>query len=371
MLSGCIWTRRRNSYFLITISFTLNLRVYNFTSRKFRRYASAGIKNMKTDSLKLVDMMWLDEEISSCRPLRRAWGEEEIVLDCWGCYEQVFDESPDGSISSHELLQPEEEGTFLLLRSEHVDQIIKSLYSHIDELSIMTKEQLNTLEKWKSLSLANHQYMVAYIFNRGEERGATAPRAQPLATCEPPTIHGTGARERLSDVASNHAKVRTGIKPWAGANGKKRLEVKTLNRQFVSLILLGLLMVPLGSFLLISELLKGSKLAPAMLVIGFMPLIMCGAVAWMFRRAYVKSVRYFSDEGLMRNDGKSFAWTDLSRVVDRVRLNRVTNFKSIWRTEIQFRNGESAWLLPTKTSNFPDVYDLVRSLPCEHTEIRA
>jgi hypothetical protein len=131
-----------------------------------RRYASGGIKNMKTDSLKLVDMMWLDEEISSCRPLRRAWGDEEIFLDYWGCYDQVFDQRPKGSISSRDLLQPEEEGTFLLLRAEHVDQIIKSLYSRIDELSIMTKEQISTLEKWKSLSYANHQYMVAYIFNR-------------------------------------------------------------------------------------------------------------------------------------------------------------------------------------------------------------
>jgi len=326
---------------------------------------------MKTDSLKLVDMMWLDEEISSCRPLRRAWGEEEIFLDYWGRYDQVFAERPNGSISSRELFQPEEEGAFLLLRSEHVDQIIKSLYSHIDELSVMTKEQLGTLEEWKSLSLANHRHMVAYIFNRGEERGTTGARAQPLVACEPPTTNGTGERGRPSDVAGNQAEVRTGIKLAAGANGKKRLEVKTLNRQFVSLILLGLLMVPLGSLLLISELLKGSKLAPAMLVIGFMPLIMCGVVAWMFRRAYVKSVRYFSGEGLVLNDGRSFAWTDLSRVVDRVRFNRVTNFKGIWRIEIQFKNGESAWLLPTKISNFPEVYELVRSLPCEHTEVRA
>jgi hypothetical protein len=121
---------------------------------------------MKTDSLKLVDMMWLDEEISSCSPLRRAWGDEEIFLDYWGCYDRVFSERPKGSISSHDLLQPEEEGTYLLLRAEHVDQIIKSLYSHIDELSVMTKEQISTLEKWRSLSLANHQHMVAYIFNR-------------------------------------------------------------------------------------------------------------------------------------------------------------------------------------------------------------
>jgi hypothetical protein len=109
-------------------------------------------------------MIWLDDEITSCRPLRRAWGEEEIFLDYWGRYEQVFAERPEGSISSRELLQPEEEGTFLLLRSEHVGRIIKSLYSHIDELSVMTKEQLGVLEEWKSLSLANHQHMVAYIF---------------------------------------------------------------------------------------------------------------------------------------------------------------------------------------------------------------
>ena len=326
---------------------------------------------MKTDSLKLVDMIWLDDEITSCRPLRRAWGEEEIFLDYWGRYEQVFAERPTGSISSRELLQPEEEGTFLLLRSEHVDQIIKSLYSHIDELSIMTKEQLSTLEKWKSLGLANHQHMVAYIFNRGEERGATAARSQPFAAGEPSTTDGTVERDRPSDVAGNQAEVGPGIKPVAGANGKKLLEVKIRNLQFIFIVLLGLFMVPLGSLLLIGELSKGSKLAPAMLMIGLMTLMTYGAVAWLFRRGHVKSVKYFSNEGLVCNDGKSFAWSDLSRVVDRVRFNRVTNFKGIWRTEIQFKNGESAWLLPTKISNFPEVYELVRSLPCEHMEVRA
>jgi hypothetical protein len=147
------------------------------------------VEDVKTDSLKLVDMIWLDDEITSCRPLRRAWGEEEIFLDYWGRYEQVFAERPHGSISSRELLQPEEEGTFLLLRSEHVDQIIKSLYSHIDELSVMTKEQLGVLEEWKSLSLADHRHMVAYIFNRGEERGATAApeaRADGPSNSSPP-----------------------------------------------------------------------------------------------------------------------------------------------------------------------------------------
>lgn len=301
---------------------------------------------MKTDSLKLVDMIWLDEEITSCHPLRRAWGEEEIFLDYWGRYEQVFAERPVGSISSRELLQPEEEGTFLLLRSEHVDQIIRSLYSHIDELSVTTKEQLGTLEQWKSLSLANHRHMVAYIFNRGEERDA-------------------------SGVAGNQTEAGVGINPASGTSGRKLLEVKVRNLQFILVVMLGLFMLPLGSLVLIGELSKRSKLVPAMLIIGLATLIMYGAVAWLFRRGYVKSVKYFSNEGLVRNDGRSFAWADLSRVVDRIRFNRVTNIKGIWRTEIQFKNGESAWLLPTKISNLTEVYELVRALPCEHTEVRA
>jgi hypothetical protein len=73
----------------------------------------------------------------------------------------------------------------------------------------------------------------------------------------------------------------------------------------------------------------------------------------------------------VRNDGRGFTWADLSRVIDRVRLNRVTGIQFIWRTEIQFRDGETAWLLPTKISNFAEVYELVRGLPCEHTEVRA
>lgn len=160
-------------------------------------------------------------------------------------------------------------------------------------------------------------------------------------------------------------------RPEGGTSRAKRLEVKTRGLQFVSLILLGLFMVPLGSALVIGELAKGVRLSPAPLLIGIAPLVIYGAVVWLFRRAYVKSVKFFSDDGLVRNDGRGFAWSGLSRVVYRVRLNRTTGVKFIWRTEIQFQDGESAWLLPTKIGNFAEVYELVRRLPCEHTEVRA
>jgi hypothetical protein len=286
---------------------------------------------MKTDSLKLFDMMWADSEITSCHPLNRAWGDEEIYLDYWGCYDQVFDAHPGGSISSRDLQPGEEVETFLLLRAEHVDQIIKSLQSHSEELRIMSKEQLATLEKWKSLSYANHHYMVAYIFNREAEANV---KPQP--------------DERTKEII--------------------RLKVETSKLHFVLVGLLGLFFIPVSLLLLIDAVSKGFKIG--FLAVGFASLVLYGVVVWLVRRGHVMTVKYFSDKGVVRNDGRSLAWADLSRVVDQIRFDRVRNFKGIWRTEIQFKNGESAWLIPVKISNFREVNEFVRNLPCEHTEVR-
>lgn len=146
----------------------------------------------------------------------------------------------------------------------------------------------------------------------------------------------------------------------------KRLEVKADNLQFIMVILLGLFFLPLGVFTLISGLTKG--FAPARAGIGLMALALYGAVVWLVRRGHGRSVKTFSESGLVRNDGRSFAWADLSRVVDQVRFR--PNRKFIWRTEIQFKDGESAWLIPAKVSNYREVSEYVRSLPCEQTEVR-
>lgn len=181
----------------------------------------------------------------------------------------------------------------------------------------------------------------------------------------------TDSRKSVDVMALDEESAQEGVEIKLGTGGTKRLEVKTRGLQFAAVVLLGLFMVPLGALLLVGELSKGSRLSPARLAVGFAPLAAYGAVAWLFRRSYVRSVRYFSDEGLMRNDGRSFAWAELSRVVNRIRLNRVTGIKYIWRTEIEFKDGDSAWLLPTKIGNFPEVSELVGRLPCEHKEVRA
>jgi len=145
-----------------------------------------------------------------------------------------------------------------------------------------------------------------------------------------------------------------------------RLEVKADNLQFILVILLGLFFLPLGLFNLVSGLAKG--FAPARLGIGLVTLALYGAVVWLVRRGHARSVKSFSELGLVRNDGRSFAWADLSRVVNQVRFR--SNIKVIWRTEIQFKNGESAWLIPAKVSNYREVSEYVHNLPCEQTEVR-
>ncbi|HKS28120.1 MAG TPA: hypothetical protein VJS44_09885 [Pyrinomonadaceae bacterium] len=148
-----------------------------------------------------------------------------------------------------------------------------------------------------------------------------------------------------------------------------RLDVKTSKLSFILVILLGLFLVPLSLMNLMNGLLKG--FAPVPLGLGLMMLVIYGAVVWLVRRGHAKSVKYFSAEGLVCNDGRSFRWAELSRVVNQIRIDPARgNRKLLWRTEIQFKNGESAWLLPTKVSNFREVSEYVNNLPCEHAEVR-
>ena len=82
-------------------------------------------------------------------------------------------------------------------------------------------------------------------------------------------------------------------------------------------------------------------------------------------------MRYFSSEGLERNDGQWLAWADLERVVDQIRIDPTKpDEKALWRTEIWFRGGQSAWLLPTRISNRGQVDGFIRGLPCEHAEVQ-
>lgn len=146
-----------------------------------------------------------------------------------------------------------------------------------------------------------------------------------------------------------------------------RLEVKASKLTLVVMLLLGLFLVPLGLLSVYGGLSRG--VSPARVGVGLAVLAAYGAVLWLARRGHAMSVKHFSESGLVRNDGRSFAWGDLSRVVDQVRIRPRAGVKTLWRTEIQFRDGGAAWLIPSKVSNFEEVSRYVRALPCEHTEV--
>lgn len=145
------------------------------------------------------------------------------------------------------------------------------------------------------------------------------------------------------------------------------LEVKTGKLQFVLAVLLGLFFVPMGFGLLYSSVSKGFATVP--LMIGLMSLAVFSAVMWLILRGYRKSVKRFTAEGLTRNDGRSFAWTDLSAVVDKIRTTPRGRF--VWRIEVRFNKGGAAWLIPSKVNNFAEARAYVNNLPCPHTEERA
>ena len=120
---------------------------------------------MGTDSVQLFDKVLADRMLAEGRDPLVALEDEEIYLDYWGCYAEVFEGHPEGSTSSLDYLPDEEEETFLLLRPDHVDRMIKSLHEHREDLSIMDKGQLAELEKWRDFCAANPNYMVAYMFD--------------------------------------------------------------------------------------------------------------------------------------------------------------------------------------------------------------
>ena len=147
----------------------------------------------------------------------------------------------------------------------------------------------------------------------------------------------------------------------------KILEVETSKVQFNAAILLGLFIVPMSLLTMNDALRRGFKIAP--FALGCVMLVGYGVILWIMRRARARSVKYFTPEGLWRVDGRQFFWTDLTRVVKQIN-KRQHSFRSFhWRTEIHFKNGESAWLLPRSIGNRDEVFGYVEALPCEHTEV--
>lgn len=145
-----------------------------------------------------------------------------------------------------------------------------------------------------------------------------------------------------------------------------RLNVKATKTPFVLLGLLGLIFIPLGLGSFIVSVLDGFRFLG--LILGFSMLAMLGFIVWIVLRGHSKSVKYFTDLGLLRNDGRRCNWVNLRRVVNQIKYDYGRNTEWLWRVEIQFKDGSAAWLIPSKVSNFQEAYNFVRNLPCEQAE---
>jgi hypothetical protein len=145
-----------------------------------------------------------------------------------------------------------------------------------------------------------------------------------------------------------------------------QLQVISSKFQMYLIAALAVFFIPVGLGLLVSSILGGFKIVP--LGIGLLMLATFVGVVWMFIRGHRRSIKVFDDHGLSRNDGRKFAWSGLSRVVNKMRIKPGSEKRRLWRTEIQFNDGSSAWLIPSKVSNYSEVSAFVSGLQCEHIQ---
>jgi hypothetical protein len=87
---------------------------------------------------------------------------EWLSLDYWACYLEVFGSDPPTSIPDREIFPHVQEQQFLLLRPEHVDQMIKSLDDHHSEVTVLDAHGIGLLRQWRDRCSSDGSTMVAY-----------------------------------------------------------------------------------------------------------------------------------------------------------------------------------------------------------------
>ncbi|MGC3996831.1 MAG: hypothetical protein QM767_04575 [Anaeromyxobacter sp.] len=89
---------------------------------------------------------------------------EDVRLDYWGCYPEVFSGEPEGAVSSLELLPGSEEERFLVLRPSHVDEILRSLREHAHELTVMSPMQIEAVARLRDAAETGQPVVYCFDF---------------------------------------------------------------------------------------------------------------------------------------------------------------------------------------------------------------
>ena len=91
---------------------------------------------------------------------------DDLTVDYWGCYAEVFSSGdPPGSIPDYRIFPHIKEQRYVLLRPEHVEQMLASLEEHRPEVQVMQEGQLRQLRDWKTRCVEDSGHMVAYFYD--------------------------------------------------------------------------------------------------------------------------------------------------------------------------------------------------------------
>lgn len=107
------------------------------------------------------------------------------------------------------------------------------------------------------------------------------------------------------------------------------------------------------------------------LLIGVPILFFISIFLFLMLRATKNAVKLIDNSGVTRGDGRHFAWQNFCGAISQTAFNRRTQRKYIWRIELAFENGETAWLIPNRIKNAEEVFNYVTALPLAHLKNQA
>lgn len=80
-------------------------------------------------------------------------------------------------------------------------------------------------------------------------------------------------------------------------------------------------------------------------------------------RAKRNAVKMIDNSGVTRGDGRHFSWNDFCGVISQIAYNRTTQRRYLWREELAFENGETAWIIPNRIKNYNEISAYLDTLP--------
>ena len=74
------------------------------------------------------------------------------------------------------------------------------------------------------------------------------------------------------------------------------------------------------------------------------------------------------NSGVTRGDGRHFAWQDFCGVISQTAFNQRTQRRYLWRKELAFADGETAWIIPNRIKNYNEISAFLDTLPRAESE---